>query len=242
MASHVQVRMATECFRNVADREYISSRMSFRIGLVEPHLWSAIKALEKYLRAILIYNGRHKRTLSHNLVYILREVEAIKEIGFRVGDRQREFMARLSSFCDGRGVTKQDYKLPSSPLEMDHTVWSVRRYCMYLRGFQMTREGKQIDLLDVNLKNIRSEYYLEHPFEFKIDGGFLEQVLDKSTSDQLRKSLVWKNQYYGCDGERGLKRFFSLSQHRSAPVSTGRQRRPPRPGRRNPGLAGPKEG
>lgn len=241
MASHVQVRMATECFRNVADREYISSRMSFRIGLVEPHLWSAIKALEKYLRAILIYNGRHKRTLSHNLLHILREVEGIKAIQFRAGDREREFMARLSSFCDGRGVTRKDYKLPATPLELDHTVWSVRRYCMYLRGFKMTREGEHIDLLDVNLKNIRSEYYLEHPFEFKINGGFLEQVLEKDPSDQLRKSLVWKNQHYGHHEEQGLKRFFLRSNRRSPRVPSGRQGRQSPPGVRHPGLTGPKE-
>ncbi|MDX1764737.1 MAG: hypothetical protein R3231_10485 [bacterium] len=210
--------------------------MSFRIGLVEPHLWSAIKALEKYLRAILIYNGRHKRTLSHNLLHIVREVEGIPDINMRLGDREREFLARLSSFCDGRGVTKQDHRLPSSPLELDHTVWSIRRYCMYLRGFQMTRKGKQIDLLDVNLKNIRSEYYLEHPFEFKIAGGFLEQVLEKSPSDQLRKSLVWKNRYYGTDSDQGLKRFFLASHRRSGTEPAGRLRRSSRPGGRHFGL------
>lgn len=234
MASHTQMRMATECFRNVADREYISSRMSFKMGLLEPHLWGAIKAMEKYLIAILIYNGRNKRTLSHNLLHILREVEGIKEIKFRAADREREFMAHLSSFCDGPGVILRDYKLPSSPIELDHTVWSVRRFCMYLKGFKMTREGKQIDLLDVNLKNIRSEYYEAHPSEFKIHGGFLEQVLEKDPSDPLRKSLVWKNRYYGQYGEQGLKRFFVRS-HREPAGPRGRK---PRVTSRNSNLRG----
>jgi hypothetical protein len=49
---------ATECFRNVADTDYVAARMHSRFGLIEQFQWSALQAIEKYLKAILLYNAR----------------------------------------------------------------------------------------------------------------------------------------------------------------------------------------
>lgn len=38
--------------RYTADQDYISARMSYRVDLLEPFLWSSLHAIEKYFKAI----------------------------------------------------------------------------------------------------------------------------------------------------------------------------------------------
>ncbi len=208
----------------MADRRYISARMSFRLGLVDSYLWSSISALEKYLRALLIYHGRSEKNLSHNLLNILAQVEEIGEIHFKTARREREFLEHLNGFCEGIRLDCKRYKLAHRPAELDHTVWSVRRYCMYLGGTHVCRDGQVTDLFAVNLQNIKSEYYMKHPADFKIAGGFLEEVLQRTPTDQMRRSLVWKNTYYGVDKEKENKKLFSPFRSGKLPLS-GREKR-----------------
>jgi HEPN domain-containing protein len=223
MASHVKNRMATECYRNVADRDYISARMGFRLGFVESYLWGSIKAVEKYLKAILIYNGRNSVTLSHNLRAIRRQVEGVKEIQFKAGRRESVFMEHLNAFCEGEKLDRNMYKLPKRPTELDHTVWSIRRYCMCMQGTSVDKDGSVIDLFKINLQNIKSEYYMEHPADFKIAGGFLEEVIHRDPADPLRKSLLWKNQYYCGQEKRKVKKsFFAFPEGASPGKGLGR--------------------
>ncbi|MCA1796649.1 MAG: HEPN domain-containing protein [Geobacteraceae bacterium] len=47
---------ATRSFRDVADQDYIAARLSYRHGLYPQFHWQSLQALEKYLKAILLYN------------------------------------------------------------------------------------------------------------------------------------------------------------------------------------------
>jgi len=49
---------ATDIFRNQADFDYISARANYRLKLRQQFLWSAQQAVEKYLKAILLFNGK----------------------------------------------------------------------------------------------------------------------------------------------------------------------------------------
>jgi hypothetical protein len=198
--------------------------MSFRLGLADSYLWSSIGAIEKYLRAILIYGGRSEKNISHNLLNVLGQAEGIGEIHFKVARREREFIKHLNSFCEGMSLDCKRYKLDHRPVELDHTVWSVRRFCMCLGGTHVGRDGQVTDLFAVNLKNIKSEYYMKHPADFKIAGGFLEEVLQRTPTDQMRRSLVWKNAYYGGYKERERRKLFSPSRSGKLPLS-GREKR-----------------
>ncbi len=226
-SSHAQNRLATECFRNVADRQYISARMGFRLGLVDSYLSSATRAMEKYLRAILIYNGRSEKNLSHNLLNILGQVEGIGQIRFTAARREREFIVHLNAYCEGGYLDCKGTRLSRAPTELDHAVWSVRRYCMYLGGTHVGRDGRVTDLLAVNLRNINSEYYRKHPADFKIAGGVLEEVLQRPPPDERRRSLVWRNAYYGGgrQRERDRPKLFSLSRAGKRPRPGKEKRR-----------------
>ncbi|CUB05958.1 HEPN domain-containing protein [Marinomonas fungiae] len=49
--------LAKDIFRKQADFDYISARVNFRLGLRQQFLWSAQQAIEKYLKAILLFKG-----------------------------------------------------------------------------------------------------------------------------------------------------------------------------------------
>ncbi len=48
---------ARDVFRKQADYDYIAARMNYRMRLREQFLWSGQQAVEKYFKAILLYNG-----------------------------------------------------------------------------------------------------------------------------------------------------------------------------------------
>ena len=66
---------AKRSFRDVADQDYIAARMSYRANLREPFLWSSLQALEKYFKAILLFNRESSKGVSHKLDEALKRVD-----------------------------------------------------------------------------------------------------------------------------------------------------------------------
>lgn len=60
---------ATQSFRDQADRDYIVSRLACRYELFPQFLWSAHQAIEKYLKAILVYNRVKAKNVGHDLAF-----------------------------------------------------------------------------------------------------------------------------------------------------------------------------
>jgi len=44
-------------FRDRADMDYVSARHLYRMGLMPPFLWSSQQAIEKYLKAAILFFG-----------------------------------------------------------------------------------------------------------------------------------------------------------------------------------------
>jgi len=57
---------ATRSFRDVADQDYIAARLSYRHGLIPQFHWQALQALEKYIKAILLYNRIKAKDINHD--------------------------------------------------------------------------------------------------------------------------------------------------------------------------------
>ena len=68
-------------FRDVADHDYIAARIVHRYDLDIQFLWLAEQAVEKYLKAILLYNRRRIK-YTHDLNEILTQVLEIKDIPY----------------------------------------------------------------------------------------------------------------------------------------------------------------
>jgi hypothetical protein len=52
---------ASDVFRKQADYDYIAARANYRMRLRQQFLWSAHQAVEKYLKATLLFNGKSAR-------------------------------------------------------------------------------------------------------------------------------------------------------------------------------------
>src|ERR1700719_3636735 len=92
----VSKSFATESFRNVADEDYISARCAWRMGLMNHFLWSSLQAIEKYLKAFLLFNNRSTKGLSHNVVAAYEVAVGVEEIGYRLPKQEFALLVHIN--------------------------------------------------------------------------------------------------------------------------------------------------
>lgn len=183
-------------FRDLADCDYISARVCHRLDLKQQFLWSSLQAVEKYLKAILLYNDRSTKKLSHNIEKAYRRLQGIADIKFDIPKDVQEFIRYLNAEGANRYFEYPYVTMGDELLLLDKTVWHLRRYCE--RFSRETEEigGRLVDWFAVAMMNVHHLRYKKRPNTFKINGGFLEKVADNKQS-QLRRELVLKNFWYG---------------------------------------------
>jgi HEPN domain-containing protein len=195
---------ATDVFRRQADYDYISARMNYRMQLRQQFLWSAQQALEKYLKAILLYNGKSaryylpKKEFGHNLVLLNQEVRKLTYLKYELPawtESYLEYLTELGGF--NRYLSKASYNTADAMHKLDEAVWNIRRYCQYIpdRGIGFNNEVPEMK--DAVIKNINNPDYKDKPTTFRLFNGDLEKILDRPHKDPARKALVWANLFYG---------------------------------------------
>lgn len=183
-------------FRDVADQDYIAARICHRFDLTQQFLWAALQSVEKYLKAILLYNGRSTKRLGHKAHQAYKGLKLIGDIDFRIPTDVQNFI----QYLEGNGANRYfEYPYATTGDELlllDKTVWYVRRYCRPFDRSTETINGRTVCWLEVELKNIHAAYYQKRPNRLRVTGGLLESILDKKQSP-LRTELIWKNFWYG---------------------------------------------
>lgn len=198
---------AVQYFRDPADEDYILARVNYRLGLLNQFQWSALQAIEKYLKAILIFNSLSTKGLSHKISEALKRVETqITAFTIPLSESERRFINHIHKFGLNRYIEKESYSLGDELFLLDSTVWTLRQYCQNLKGSLEDAKGNTIDLLEINLKSLNRPLYKNKPHKFKLPGGYLEKILKRPKDDLLRKSLIWKNQKYGSN-RKSIKQF-----------------------------------
>jgi len=190
--------------RDMADRDYIAARVMYRFNLGPQFLWSAQQALEKYLKALLLYNGVSSKGMGHDLRQARGRIGSIKDIRFDLPDHVWIFIARINEQGDNRYSDRPAVAQGDELLLLDRTVWFIRRYCRWMRGTRNTSEGP-VDRLPRLLSDINL-FEEKDACQFRIYGGFLEQVLERRKRLPY-DALVWKNFYYGKRRKRIIRRF-----------------------------------
>jgi len=212
----IVISFATECFRNVADKDYIAARMIYRLNLIEQFQWIALQAIEKYLKSILLYNLRSAKGLNHDLEKALDKVEEIDYLEFDLLEEGKKFITHLNKNAQNRYLEQCSYALGNELLLLDHTVWSIRRYCTVV-NYEINCNGEKINMLPYELKKIKLDYYKNNPHKFSLIGGYLEKVLKREKSDPERKALIWKNFYFGLNRKQKIKNFTFRSRSVNPP-------------------------
>jgi HEPN domain-containing protein len=198
---------ASDVFRKQADCDYIAARSNYRMRLRQQFLWSAHQAVEKYLKATLLFNGRSaryipsggkkKREFGHDLDALLSEVRSISIFHFEIEPEDEKFLSYLSSQGGAnRYLSTSVYNLPDAILRLDRLVWHVRRYCQYIpRG--VGSKDVVPGLQEAVVRTITDPAKKKYPHSFAISGGELEAVIKRGPEDPARKALFWANLWYG---------------------------------------------
>lgn len=137
-----------EMFLHTADENYVVARWAHDNGLHTDFFWNSLHALEKYMKAVLLFNGRSAKGHAHGLVALYDEVERLAgpllpatltrptnlDIHHWVDMTPREFLARLddNGNADNRYLT-YGYAQHTWYLHMvDAMVFAVRRLAVPL--------------------------------------------------------------------------------------------------------------
>lgn len=199
---------ATQVFRLEADKDYIAARALFGLNLGGQFLWTALQAVEKYIKGIFLFSEEPAPKGHEVLALFDTLVATVKDIKFDFSFLTRTFIMALQTFGDNRYLTHPRRKDAKDLILLDQTVWNLRRYCHYFRGGSIGGNGADADqCFRQQLLWIGSEKLHNNPHLYRIPGGYLEQVLGGSRKDPQRRFLIYKNFYFGAKKKQRVKHY-----------------------------------
>jgi HEPN domain-containing protein len=185
---------ATRSFRDIADQDYVAARLSYRHGLYSQFHWQSLQALEKYLKAILLYNRVKAKDINHDLEKAIKHTRKLPFLLKRSSGTD-EFIKHLSGFGRFRYLETSYFIQGPKLAELDKAVWELRRYCKVLDYEVNIPGGMMKNMLRQELDAIeRSDQ--QPPQKFKLAGGLLERIIDKQEHPS-RSALIWQNLFFG---------------------------------------------
>jgi hypothetical protein len=205
---------ATRSFRDVADYDYIHARLAYRFRLLPQFHWSALQAIEKYLKAILLYNRIVARDLRHNLAKAIERVK-LAPFAIRLSPITTQLIEHLDTFARFRYLESSYYVHGPKLAELDKAVWEIRRYCRVI-NHELEVDGKKVDMLPYELVAIEQSE-ARKPQEFRTVGGELEKIID-DPKHAARAALVWQNICF-CKSHRKTVRLHLHFQATNAPLT-----------------------
>lgn len=185
---------ATQSFRDQADRDYIAARLACRHELFPQFLWSSHQAIEKYIKAILLYNRIKAPQVLHD---ILQALSFTKSLPFEIklSNRSHNFISHLANVGEFRYIDVPFYVHGHTLIDLDLAVWEVRRYCQVLvvsGKLLALEEQKQLDTAWSGLAS--SETKPRH--KFRLHGGLLEKIIHDGKHPS-HSALIWHNPCFG---------------------------------------------
>lgn len=185
---------ATQSFRDQADRDYIAARLVCRYELMPQFLWSSQQAIEKYLKAILLYNRIKAPKVGHDLE---KAMELTGGLSFEIdlSLRSRKFLSYLSQYGEYRYIDVPYHVDGHVLIDLDLLVWELRRYCQVLNVFgKQLPAAEQARLDEAASQLAQSSKQPRH--KFRLAAGELEKILEKPDHPS-RPALLWNNFVYG---------------------------------------------
>lgn len=188
-------------FRDTADRDYIAARILYRHQLTEQFLWNALQAIEKYLKAILLFNGQSVKHLNHNIEKALAEATRIEAFSFHVTQKVESFVSYLNVQGPDRYYLQPRFTEGHELQLLDSSVWQIRRFC---DDFFFPYKGRKLQELNAaRLRYVQTSEIHKKKAAFRLDSrGFLETVLDGGKHPVLRSALVHNNLFFSGSRKR----------------------------------------
>jgi HEPN domain-containing protein len=195
-------RFSTESFRDQADRDYIAARLACRHELIPQFLWASHQSVEKYLKAILLYNRIKARNVGHDLG---KAMFLTKKLPFTIelSPRSEAFIDLLATYGQFRYLEVPYHVDGHVLVDLDLTVWEIRRYCQVLDVFGKALPEKE-ELLLAEAKGKLASSNKESRYKFRLQGGLLEKIL-ANREHPSRAALLWNNPCYGVRKRRTFR-------------------------------------
>lgn len=185
---------AVRSFRDIADGDYVVARLAHRATLIPQFLWSSLQAVEKYLKAILLFNRVPHVKATHGVSLLLLKVESISKLRLRLSESTRDFVAYLDDYGRFRYLEVSYHARGAGLLQLDRAVWELRRYCTVLDYMGTNRDGSTVSMLENELKHLES--FESCPRQFGLFRGELERIVS-TRGHPARPGLIWNNMYFG---------------------------------------------
>ena len=199
--------IAYNLFVDTADQNYAVARWSYQRGLYLDFLWNGAHALEKYMKAVLLLNGKsavrppnEREGYAHDLVKLFAEVEPLSrglipatltkpdqaDLQFWTDESFADFMTRLSELGDPNNRYQVfGYSLRYEDLyRFDRAVFSIRRLCCPLdKYFFGCLDG---DVPSITYREVLELDPNEMPRRFSFP---LDMLLARGDGEDLRTAL-----------------------------------------------------
>lgn len=180
-------------FIATADRNYILARQAFFMMSMTDFYWLSLHALEKYMKGILLLNGKTSTGFKHNLSQLQLTIEKMDK-RFQLGkykhpDKRipQKYKGILEGYLvfflneagdpDSRYAVRGQSMGPEDLFIVDQLVWAARRYC---RPFQTDKDA--VALLQADPEKWRLSLSLP-----------IESLLSMPEEDPFRKGFLYKN-------------------------------------------------
>lgn len=193
---------ATRSFRDVADQDYIAARLSYRHGLIPQFHWQALQALEKYIKAILLYNRIKAKDINHDLTTALKHTKKLP-FDLNLSPSTEDFIKHIDNFGRFRYLETSYFTDGPKLVQLDRAVWEIRRYCKVLNYEIKLPDGSSKNMLELEIEKIENS--INHsPHKFRLIGGTLEKILDQK-DNTARPALTWQNGFFSGKARKFVK-------------------------------------
>ena len=188
---------ATRCFLETADRDYIHARLAYRSALLPQFRWSALHALEKYGKCILLLNRINGHNIGHKVLKSIERVKLAGRFEIPLSDQTVEFIKRLESSAADRYLASSWYSLSGDLERLDRATVEIRRYCQIFDYEFESKSGERINLFQANLARVTQKE--GQPLQnFPLFNGWLERIMSKQ-DHPAREGLLWNNTFFGSE-------------------------------------------
>ena len=162
----------------------------------------AQQAIEKYLKAILLYSRRPTKGLGHNISKTYLEAKQITAIDLALCSEVEQLIEHLNI----QGLNRYfEWNLQFNGNELlllDNCIWHLRVRCVALNS-HAARGGVQFWTSDQHFEKLRQCKTLKDRQKIQIPFGRLEEIL--ASKSKAQEALVWKNFYFGRNHKRSIK-------------------------------------
>lgn len=191
-------------FVDNADREYVAARLLAEHRLDIQFLWSAMHAIEKYLKSILLFNDVSTVENSHNINSIYKKVLLHSYYQFHLKDEVIEFITDLEERGNNRYFNESTEIRRHDLFYLDKAVWEIRRYCL-MPSDKMSDVYKSYLIKDYD---IHVCYKFNQIRRKEVFNTYIDELLLKDDYKK-RVSLVYQNAFFT---KKARKKFWTLGR------------------------------